>query len=243
VYHYQGWDRFRSSDFVDKTPHGDSYLKETHIPLKKLRDFIRSKSVLYKFLGRSTRMLRERLGISKPRNVGVKDWTNNDPEISLIYDDESNLKTLFWTGHRLKGVNLNDKNIKEGLRLSLMFLDLMQKKANDAGIKLFIALIPSKESVYAKKIGSRAEQNELFKKILIYENAIKKEILDYCGKEKILCLDLLSYLQAELNKGLKLYKETWDEHPNALGYQKYAEVIALFLKDNNLASGDNINND
>lgn len=232
VYHYQGWDKFRSLDFIDNQPAPTGYLKEVKTPLKGLRDFLRKKSVFYKFLGQRTRIFREKIGLSKPLTIGTRNWSINDENVSLLYDKRSEIKTLFWVGSRVKGVNKNDTKIQEGLRLTKVFISEIKRKIkkDNPNTKLAMVLIPSKESVYAKIISEDGYKNEIFSKIIEDEDYLKKDLLKHCERENIVCIDILFPLEEALRNGVKIYKETWDEHPTKEGYMEYAKAIFTFVK-------------
>jgi hypothetical protein len=74
----------------------------------------------------------------------------------------------------------------------------------------------------------------LIERILSDEQAMRENILKHCQEANIVCADLLPYLRAELGRGVKIYKENWDEHPAELGYKKYANAIADYLFKNSL---------
>ena len=233
VYQNDLWKDYRLNGFVNDKPYAVGELKKMNTPFKSLRDWMRSKSALYQFFGNRTRKFREKAGISSPREVGTSDWTTNDPDASLLFDDQE-IKTLFWVGSRIKGIDLENKNIEEGLRLSLNFLDLINQKASSSNVKLLVALMPTKETVYVSKTEKMAQDNAYYKKILINEKEIKKRILDACAEKGILCFDMLPGMQQALLDGVKLYKEDWDEHPDNSGYKQYARTIADYINKNNI---------
>ena len=155
VYGYDGWSEFRSDKFdnsklISVADHG-----KQDVLFSSLRLFIRDNSVLYKFTSDRTRIFREKLGLAKPYYIGTDDWTNIDTGASLIYDDEKSIKTFFRNGERVKGVDLEDKNTIEGLRLTKLFLSRINKKVKDADSELLVVFIPTKQSVYFDKIGQK----------------------------------------------------------------------------------------
>jgi len=232
VYHFDYWKDFRSENFVDDKP--TLKFNTVSIRFKKIRDFLNNHSALYDFLGDRTLILREKLGLSKPRHIGEEDWSNNDPDISLAYNDNSNIKTIFWSASRFRGMDIDNKNIQEGFRLTIRFLDLIKEKVEASNTELVIVFIPTKEKVYEKMVGDRAYQNKFYKGIIQNEDIVKKSLFLYCKENNIYCHDILTDLQGVLEKNVKIYPESFDSHSMSNGYKIYAESIYNFLKDNNL---------
>ncbi|MBX4189729.1 hypothetical protein KW791_00305 [Candidatus Parcubacteria bacterium] len=230
VYHFPGWEQFKSADFEDYNPDLIGFLQPS-IPFKDLRDFIREKSFLYKFLGERTRIWREQIGITKARTVGVDDWSVNDMDISLRFKTNPNTATVFWPGSRAKGTDLQSPSIQEGLRLTKKFLTLtnLKIKKSKPGTKLVVVIIPSKFSVYQKVTQESGKSNSLFSRVVSDESQIREEILALCSKERISCIDLLPGLQDDISNGKTLYKNTIDDHPDAPGYRAYAELVLNYL--------------
>ena len=224
VYHHDAWAKVRDPNFVNSAPQTVEDSKQLHTPLRDVRQWIRDRSVLYKTLGDRTRIWREEAGLASPRTVGTKDWSTTNPDASLIYDTQPDLRTLFWTGHRVAGVDVNDPNVLEGLRLTKEFLIDMNARAKKGGAKLIVVIYPSKMSAYDELVRTANLSNVAFTKIVKDESKLKEEILLTCNEHAIACVDALPTFQAELGKGNKKYQESWDEHPAPEGYDVYAEV-------------------
>ncbi|MCX6785487.1 MAG: SGNH/GDSL hydrolase family protein [Candidatus Komeilibacteria bacterium] len=230
VYHKQSWDQFKNPQFVDEYPATTKSLESTKIFMKDLKDWLRNHLLSYKFLADRTRILREKLGLAKAKNIGVDDWSNNDPDVTLRYNEKAGIKTLFWPASRLRGVNYDDINIQEGYRLTKEFLLQIQEQANKESVNLLLALIPSKELAYLPEIDQLAQKNQYFKKVLVDESKIANGLMEFCQLNNINCMDMTSDLQVALQEGQKIYKETWDEHPTRVGYQAYAKSISDYLQ-------------
>lgn len=224
VYHHDTWVKMRNPNFANSAPETIEDSKQLHTPLRDVRQWIRNRSVLYKTLGDRTRIWREETGLASPRTVGTHDWTTTNPDASLIFDTKPELRTLFWTSHRVAGVDVNDQNVLEGLRLTKEFLIDMNTRAQAGGAKLIVVIYPSKMSAYDELTREANLSNGLFTKIVKDEDQLKEEILRTCKEHNIACVDALRAFQAELGKGKKIYQENWDEHPRAQGYDVYAAV-------------------
>ena len=224
IYHNDAWMHVRNPNFANSAPQTVEDSKQLHTPMREMRQWIRDRSVLYKTLGDRTRIWREEVGLASPRTIGTRDWSNVNPDASLLYEARPELKTLFWCGHRVAGVDVNDPNVLEGLRLSKEFLIDMNTRAKAQGVKLVLIIYPSKMSAYNELIRAANLSNPLFMKIVKDEAELKEEILTVCNGHDIACVDALPTFQAELGTGKKMYKENWDEHSTPIGYEVYAKV-------------------
>ncbi|MDO8483217.1 MAG: hypothetical protein Q7S86_05375, partial [bacterium] len=224
IYHHDSWAGVRNPNFANSAPQTVEDSKQLHTPLREVRQWVRDRSVLYKTLGDRTRIWREEVGIASPRTIGTRDWSDTNPDASLLFDARPELRTLFWSGHRVAGVDVNDPNVLEGLRLTKEFLVDMNTRAKAKGVKLVVIVYPSKMSAYDELVRAANLSNPLFMKIVKDEAWLKEEILTTCKGGDILCVDALPTFQAELGAGKKMYKENWDEHSTSAGYEVYAKV-------------------
>lgn len=234
AYNMDAWKELRSPTFVNDQPMLPSALKETIVPFQGIREFIRDHSVLYDFLAERTLLWREKMGLAKQRNIGVDDWTNDDPDVSLAYRDNEKTKTVFWVGSYSRGVDLKNKNIREGVRISLDLLGRTKNKVEKSKTKLIVALIPMKESVYGEVLAQKIRQNERYTDMIKNETEVREAILAQCEKEEMSCVDLLPGLQHGIKESRTLYSNTWDDHPVAEGYRVYAEIIKKVLTESKL---------
>lgn len=233
VYNAEGdyWKAFQRPDFAnDFSLHDDA----ADVRLKGMRDVLNKWSALYRLLGNETRLLREWLGLAKPRTIGTTDWSNNDPAIGVRYAEDNALETVFRSGDALRGLALEQENIQEGMKLTKMFLLRLNTKLEASGTELVIALFPTKETAYDSLVGARADKNEFYTTIVENEEAVKKELFTFCALQNIPCHDVVPAMQRELKAGNQMYPHTKDGHPTAAGYNIYAESIYRFLIKNDI---------
>jgi hypothetical protein len=231
AYNVDYWKDFRVAGFANDKPIVGATFNHEKIPLESVRVFIRNNSVLYDFLADRTYILREQLGLAKPHVLGTENWANNDPDVTLRWSENLAIDTIFWEGERTAGVDVNNKNIREGIRLTKDLLTKIQRKVENNGARLIVALIPTKETVYEPLLSAdRIKQNKAFVEVLTNEKTLRKDMTDFCKSAGITCVDLLPGLEAALAKNNRLFPKTWDGHPLGLGYKYYAESIATVIK-------------
>lgn len=247
VYSNENWKHLRSSDFV-LNKHNDngsdiiSILQSGYKPgswkfkILKIRQWLRSKSYLYTFLGRSTRNLRENLGLAETkseRNKRIAEKLKNE-KIAFVYDKQP-ISSLLSPSYRFNSVNLDNLETKEGLRIAKELFLQMSDKAKEHGAIFIIVIIPTKEMVYGNYFQDTDEPiNSNFSEFLSKEKELKNTLLQFCKKNDIYCIDVLPSLVNSLERGEKIYPEEMDGHPIPTGYAVIARSIYEFLKENNI---------
>jgi hypothetical protein len=203
-----------------------------------LRNFLRSHLAFYKLLSQRSWSIREKLGIVKSdaslRIDNEKKWAKENSEVAVMYEDKLN-GTIFLPTYRLRALDMSDPRIKEGYSLSLLALKSSCNFLSIVGKSCVIAIIPTKEAVYADKIGERKLLNNDYRKLMYNEELARKSVIDFCGKNGLFCVDLLPDLKKALSNGIpSIYPPYSDGHPRKNGYKVIAETIASFLKSHGL---------
>jgi lysophospholipase L1-like esterase len=132
----------------------------------------------------------------------------------------------------LKAMDLTDRRVEAGLRMSLELFSRMNAYSVEHDIHLVIALIPTKTSVYARYIENdlAVEHADAFNKLLANERRINSVVKAYFEEHSLSYIDLLPQLQANTSQG-QLYPGNYDGHPNRNGYRVIAETVARYLRD------------
>ncbi len=152
-------------------------------------------------------------------------WAEANPEDGAVYD-QNGLRTVFTTTYRYLALDLNDSRIAEGLRITQAMLTDIQNIADEAGVELVVALIPTKESVFANMMGS---DDEDYKQLIDMESDVRGRIKAGLEAEQIAYVDTLSVMQVAIEQGRQLYPTNSDGHPNANGYAVIAQTIATYI--------------
>ncbi|KKU79007.1 MAG: NADH oxidase [Parcubacteria group bacterium GW2011_GWA2_47_7] len=238
VYGLDSWKQYRSSGFENDKPRTGDELKDISVNFKSWRDYLHEHSKIYGFLSENTRVLREKLGLASPFMTGTSDWSNADPDAALLYDKIPSQKTLFWANTVLRSVDMEDKNIVEGLRLNNILLDELNKKILEGGSTLIVSIIPSKELVYEARIEEAGLRNPYFEKLVTGQQSIRKSILSSCEENNIFCFDMLPYLRGALDDGEVIYMPSVNMHPTSHGYEIFAKGVAEKLNAENIMKNE-----
>ncbi len=158
---------------------------------------------------------------------------NKGEEIIMFSNKESGIRTGFTPAERLKGLDLDNPEVAEGLRLSLGFINQMKEIAWDNNVRLVVLIIPTKESVYAQFIeGNDKFLNSTGIDLLIRNERRANDIIKmYLKEHGIDYIDLLDSLRNASGKA-QIYPGNFGGHANKNGYRIFAETIYQHLSAN-----------
>lgn len=199
----------------------------------RLRVYLRDHSALYALLGNATRSFRERLGWVKTHEEEVYDqahaWAKKNPTISYELNAEG-VDTIFTTAYRDAVLDPKDPRILEGLRITKEMLKAMESKAGAHGVHLVIAIIPTKEMAYGAYVHkNHLSVSSVYERLLGNEAHIRTDVLAYCQKNQLDCVDVSGSLSRSILDGTRVYPRTHDGHPRPPGYSVIARALSQHL--------------
>jgi hypothetical protein len=205
-----------------------------------VRDWFRTRSALYVLVGDATRSLRQKIGVAQSkadRQENVQNFANKDPEIAYVYDKTSPLSTTLSPLYRLSAIDLHNPETKEGWRITQGRYLAIKKTLEKANVPFLILLIPTKEKVYLEFMKARKEKipNE-FSVYRSKEDETMAAIEEFCAKNGIWCTSALPAMVDALARGIQVYDETIDGHPQASGYRVIAEYVHHYVIEKKLVS-------
>lgn len=239
AYQHDEWVRFRAQGFVpDNTlEQADDvrYSLQTGLPPDSwklkfyvLRLNIRQYSRVYTLLGNSTRELREKIGLARTKEdktKAIEDFSSQHPEISTHYD-HGPISTILSPAYRADVVDLNNRNTQEGWRIAKQVFVEMASTTKVSGATFVLAVIPTKEYVYARYMQEKGELTPELRTYMDKENDLQKNIKAYCSTENINCVFTDSALVEALKDNIPIYPSSGNSHPMAFGYRIIAQAIA-----------------
>jgi lysophospholipase L1-like esterase len=156
--------------------------------------------------------------------------SKEDSRISVLEDDELNIYTGFRPADRLNVLNLEDSKVREGLRLTLEFILRMSKACAKSNIDFIVALIPTKESVFADHIrkNDKIKHASTIGRLIAYERQTNYLMKKYFDQNDISYVDVLPDLRRAVTTK-PIYPQSDDGHPNADGYRVIAAAIQKSL--------------
>jgi len=150
IYNYQYWRDFRDNKLITNTKqfnNDDSlpFLKhnEPTNKIDSIKNYLAHSSILYRIMVYSI------LGDIARWKEATLQGTRND-KIVFLEDKKHNIKTSFMSGENIFGLDINKKEIKEGLVKTLLLLDMMHKLCSQKNISFVVVIMPTKAMVYSK---------------------------------------------------------------------------------------------
>ena len=157
-------------------------------------------------------------------------WAHAYPDRGAVCDT-AGIRTVFTTAYRLTGLDLDDPRVGEGLRITKEVLRRTHQKTDQAGVKMLVLLIPTKELVYADLMQREAKLTGTYARMVESEKQARHEIETWCNETRVRCVDALPNLQSAIASRQPIYPATTESHPNVAGYRVLATTVNEALKN------------
>lgn len=218
VYNVSQWKELRKPGFSRAPESGDDDDEEDFS--YGIGDWLSGHSVLYRlvsssFVGDNLRQMRR---------------MKRGEEIVMLKDEKTGIDTGFTPGQRLRGLDLENVQVREGLRLSLEFFNRMNELARKNNIEFLVVIIPTKESVFAKYIEGNTALPESNKIDYLIENErrVDTAVKTYFGEHGIEYINVLGPLSRSAGTE-QIYPNNFGGHENKNGYRIIAESVRDYL--------------
>ena len=153
-----------------------------------------------------------------------------DSTLTLFNDKKDNVSATFLPSMRLYSLNLDDKKIKEGLRISLDRLLYMDSLCKSKNIDFMVVIIPTKEMVYAPYLENNSELRNasIIEELLQNEQKVTDLTTQFFNRHQIKYVEVANDMTNAI--GDNIYPNDSDGHPNKKGYGIIASRIRKELK-------------
>ena len=159
-----------------------------------------------------------------------KAWAQAYPEHGAVCED-AGIRTVFTSAYRLTGLDLDDPRVGEGLRITTEALKRTHQRTDQAGVKLLVLLIPTKELVYADLMQRETRLTGTYARMVDMEKRARYEVESRCKESGIRCVDALPGLQNAIANRQQIYPSSTESHPNAAGYRILATTVSQALEN------------
>ncbi len=193
-------------------------------------DFFSSHSNIYVLLRRAKRELFRLIESGKTESDWGKARTfaEENSDYCQAFEDGP-FKTIFTPDYRLTALDLEDRRIAEGYRISLEAIKRMNELALQQERQFLVVLIPTKELVFKELIRNPSEKHLA---LIRNEELLWKKAKEFFRAHDIDFVDGLAAFREMLSQGIQPYLVSHDGHPNEYGHYAIAGLIYTKLLKN-----------
>lgn len=156
---------------------------------------------------------------------------NSDPYTTAVIVEDKNIREAFRPLGFVETLNHASGPIQEGMRITFHLLKQMDRACREAGCRLLVVIIPTKETVFSEYIESSPmlHLHDAMSRVIVNERSVRKTLTEFLDGAEIPYVDTLPAMKGAVTK--KLYAQTTrDMHPGKNGYRVIGEAVAEYLK-------------
>ncbi len=168
-------------------------------------------------------------------NFQIKHSSDLYKDTSSLVIEEKGIREAFRPKGVLRGLDQSNPRVREGMRVTLRLLKEMSDACRPMGIRFVVAVIPTKESVFAGYIehNTKIRMSGTIDEVIENERRAKKSLFAFFNDSKMEYVDLTEPMRRGIERKGLYAPSAVDMHPNANGYRTIAEALAAYLKANN----------
>jgi hypothetical protein len=221
VYDVSIWEDFRNAEIASVL---EDKKDDKRTNTNNISDWLAGHSVIYRIVSSSS------IGDSLRQNRRIR----RGEDILMLDVEDSEIHTGFTPDRRLKGLDLSNSEVREGLRLTLEFFNKMNQLTKEKDIDFLVVIIPTKESVFSEFIITSDElsNSDKLKRLIENEDVINKVVKAYFKDHGIAYVDVLEKLREAAGRE-QIYPNNFGGHSNKNGYRIIANSINQYLKSDN----------
>jgi len=192
---------------------------------KRTRIWLSENSVLYRLVVHGILM-------NAKARYQMKNAAHLYTSVATLILPEKKVEEAFLPRGVLRGLNQEDSNVQEGMRLTFHLLREMNAICASNQIEFVVAIIPTKETVFARYLENNAQvaMSDILQKVIVNERLARQRLFEVLKEEGIRFVDVLPALE-KASEGEKLYTPgASDMHPGRNGYRIIAEAISKVVK-------------
>ncbi len=194
------------------------------IDKRSFTDWLAGNSVLYRIV--SSSFIGDNLRQQRRLNKGE--------EVLMLNVEESGINTGFTPDRRLKGLDLRNPEVRDGLKYTLAFIKRMNELAKEKDTGFLVVIIPTKETVYSDLIleDSELSNSSKLSSLIQSEEVVNKIVKTYFRDNNIAFIDVKDSLRKAAGN-MQIYPNNFGGHSNNNGYRIIAETINQYIESSN----------
>ena len=192
---------------------------------RRLRVWLSQHSLVYRLVVHGPGVGRLKGTFQVRRAAAVAD----DRTASLIVADAGIEEAFRPVGIRAR-LDQSSAAVREGMRITFELLGMMAKTCHENGCRLLVALIPTKETVFAEYVIRSREMRlrDVIVDLVNQEARAKARLVEFLDRAGIAYVDTLPALRGKVAEQLYT-RSDGDMHPNKNGYRVIGEVVGEFI--------------
>lgn len=141
---------------------------------------------------------------------------------------EKKILEAFRPAGVLRGIDQSNPNVIEGMRITFLLLKDMNDICNARNIQFIVAVIPTKESVFAGYIehNKQIKMHDEIDDLIENERKARNTLFEFLKKSNIQYVDLMEPMRRAIERQGLYVSSAADMHPNKNGYRVIAESVA-----------------
>jgi hypothetical protein len=198
---------------------------------RRLRAWFSRNSVLYRLVvhGPGLGLIKGAVQIAWAARGG-------DPSTTSLVVPETGIQEAFRPLAMRDRLRQDHPAVREGMRITEELLALMRRTCEEAGCRLVVALIPTKETVFAEHLRRAPAMplGSVIAEVIEQEQAARARLVEFLVRSGISHVDTLPALRRRVTAGLYTRSDE-DMHPARNGYRVIGEAVAEFLITTDIA--------
>ena len=160
----------------------------------------------------------------------AKAGAERDPDDDETVFEGTEWRTVLTVPYRWRVLDDSDPAVRTGVRVSKRMMLGMAAAAQQARVTYVVVLIPTKESVFAPRVGNPGEHPGL-DRLVAAEARLRADVADFLLANGIPVIDILPAL---IDAGRQPYPVTRDGHPNRWGHRVIGRTVSAALRSSSL---------
>ena len=156
----------------------------------------------------------------------AKEVAERDPDDDETVFDGPEWRTVLTAPYRWRALDDSDPAVRTGAGVSKSMMLAMAAAAREAGVTYVVVVIPTKESVFAPRVGNPREHEDL-DRLVASEARLRAEVADFLLAADIPSVDVLKPL---IDAEHQPYPVGRDGHPNHWGHRVIGRTVAAALR-------------
>jgi hypothetical protein len=146
---------------------------------------------------------------------------------------EKNILEAFRPKGVLLGLDQENPNVREGMRITFELLREMNEICRQNHIQFLVVVIPTKEMVFSEYLENNKNLplDDVIDKLIVDERSALAQTFTFMNENNISYVDCLPAMKKSVTQGLYA-SSAGDMHPNKNGYRVIAEMVSEHIKEN-----------